>query len=103
MIADALAAVAQIFSPPFRATLAKSLALTLGVLVLAWFALDRLATGYLGFGPPWLSTMLAIIAGLGLFVGLVFLVAPITSLTAGFFLDDRSEEHTSELQSRVDL
>src|SRR5271170_2235576 len=88
MIADALAAVAQIFSPPFRATLAKSLALTLGVLVLAWFALDRLATGYLGFGPPWLSTMLAIIAGLGLFVGLVFLVAPITSLTAGFFLDD---------------
>jgi CysZ protein len=88
MIEDALAAVSQIFSPPFRATLAKSLALTVGVLVLAWFALDRLAIGYLGFGPPWLSTTLAVIAGLGLFVGLAFLVAPITSLTAGFFLDD---------------
>ena len=33
-------------------------------------------------------SILAILAGLGLFVGLAFLVAPITSLTAGFFLDN---------------
>jgi CysZ protein len=88
MFEDALAAFTQIFSPPFRATLAKSLALTIGVLVIAWFALDRLATAYLGIGPPWLSTLFAILAALGLFVGLAFLVAPISSLTAGFFLDD---------------
>ena len=88
MIADALAALAQIFSPPFRAILVKSLALTIGVLILAWLALDRLALGYLEIGPSWLATTLAILAGLGLIVGLAFLVAPITSLTAGFFLDD---------------
>jgi CysZ protein len=88
MIEDAIAALAQIFTPPFRATLIKSLLLTLGLLVLIWFGLDRLVVSFIGFGPPWLATALAILAGLGLIVGLAFLIAPITSLTAGFFLDD---------------
>ena len=88
MIEDALAALAQILSPPFRATLVKSLALTIGMLILVWFGLDRLVVAYVGFGPPWLATALAVLAGLGLFIGLAFLIAPITSLVAGFFLDD---------------
>jgi CysZ protein len=88
MIEDALAALGQIFTRPFRATLLKSLALTLGLLVILWFLLDKLVLSFVGFGPPWLATTIAILAGLGLFVGLAFLIAPITSLTAGFFLDD---------------
>jgi CysZ protein len=88
MIQDALDAFAQIFTPPFRAVLAKSLALTIALLIIAWFALDRLLVSFIGFGPPWLATILAVLAGLGLLVGLAFLVAPIASLTAGFFLDD---------------
>jgi len=88
MIQDALDAFAQIFTPPFRDVLIKSLALTIAILVIAWFGLDRLLVYFIGFGPSWLSTILAILAGLGLFVGLAFLVAPITSLTAGFFLDN---------------
>jgi CysZ protein len=88
MIQDALDAFAQIFTPPFRDVLIKSLALTIAILIIAWFCLDRLLVSFIGFGPPWLSTILAILAGLGLFVGLAFLVAPITSLTAGFFLDN---------------
>ncbi len=88
MIQDALDAFAQIFTPPFRAVLIKSLALTIAILIIAWFGLDRLLVSFVGFGPPWLSTILAILAGLGLFIGLAFLIAPITSLTAGFFLDD---------------
>jgi CysZ protein len=88
MIDDSLAAFAQIFTPPFRAVLLKSLALTIGLLILVWFGLDRFAVSFIGAGPAWLSTALAILAGLGIFVGLAFLVAPITSLTAGFFLDD---------------
>ena len=88
MIQDAVDAFAQIFTPPFRAVLIKSLALTLAILIIAWFGLDRLLVSFVGFGPSWLSTILAILAGLGLFVGLAFLVAPITSLTAGFFLDE---------------
>ncbi|HLH50704.1 MAG TPA: sulfate transporter family protein [Roseiarcus sp.] len=88
MIQDAVDAFAQIFTPPFRAVLIKSLALTVAILIVAWFGLDRLLVSLVGFGPSWLSTILAILAGLGLFVGLAFLVAPITSLTAGFFLDE---------------
>ena len=88
MIDDALAALAQIFTPPFRATLIKSLALTIGLLIILWFGLDRLVVSFIGVGPFWLSTVIAVLAGLGLFIGLAFLIAPITSLTAGFFLDD---------------
>jgi CysZ protein len=88
MIQDALDAFVQIFTPPFRATLLKSLALTIGLLIIVWFGVDRLLVSFIGFGPPWLSTTIAILAGLGLFVGLAFLIAPITSLTAGLFLDD---------------
>jgi CysZ protein len=88
MLDDAFAAFAHIFTPAFRAVLLKSLALTVALLILAWFALDRLAVSFLGVGPAWLSAALAILAGLGIFIGLAFLVAPITSLTAGFFLDD---------------
>jgi CysZ protein len=88
MIDDAVAAFAQIFTPPFRATLLKSLALTIIVLILAWFALDRLAESFIDGATPWLATVLSWLVGLGLVVGLAFLVAPAVSLVAGFFLDD---------------
>ncbi len=88
MIDDAFAALAQIFTPPFRATLVKSLALTIGLLILAWFALDRLAASFIDGASPWLATILSWLVGLGLVVGLAFLVAPVVSLVAGFFLDD---------------
>jgi CysZ protein len=87
MIDDAVAAFAQIFTPPVRATLLKSLALTLVILILAWFALDRLATSFIPEATPWLATLLSWLVGLGLVFGLAFLVAPVVSLVAGFFLD----------------
>jgi CysZ protein len=88
MIDDAIDAFVQIFTQPFRATLWKSLGLTIGALVAIWFALDRLAGSFIGFGASWLATILHLVVGLGLVVGLVFLIAPVTSLVAGFFLDD---------------
>jgi CysZ protein len=88
MIEDALDAFAQIFTPPFRATLWKSLALTLGVLVVIWLALDRLAGWFIHVEPSWLATALSLLVGFGLVAGLVFLIAPVASLVAGFFLDD---------------
>lgn len=87
MIDDAVAAFAQIFTPPVRATLLKSLALTLVILILAWFALDRLAASFIPEATPWLATLLSWLVGLGLVFGLAFLVAPVVSLVAGFFLD----------------
>ena len=91
MISDARAALSHIFTPPFRRVLAKILALTLAVLVLVWVALDRFIIGSIAVPYPWLATMLSLLTGFGLFVGLAFLVAPISSLVAGFFLDEMAE------------
>ena len=89
MIEDAIAAFAQIFTPPFRATLLKSLGLTIALLIVH-LARPRSSRRRLHpcSRPSWLATMLSWIVGLGLVVGLAFLIAPVTSLVAGFFLDD---------------
>jgi CysZ protein len=88
MIEDAVDAFAQIFTPPFRATLFKSLGLTIGLLIVIWLGLERLAGAIIHVETSWLATILSVLVGLGLVVGLAFLIAPVTSLVAGFFLDD---------------
>jgi CysZ protein len=88
MIADALASFAEIFSPPFRRVMWKSLALTTAILVLAGVTLDRLALSLIHGGPPWLGALLSVVVALGLVVGLIVLAAPVASLVASFFLDD---------------
>jgi CysZ protein len=94
MIDDALASLRDMFSPPFRSVLYKSLGLTLALLAMLWLALERLAiwmtTGGASWfqGAPWLMTVVEVAAGLGLFIGLVFLIAPVAMLVAGFFLDE---------------
>jgi CysZ protein len=88
MFALAADALRQILQPSCRAIVYKSLGLTIAVLALAWIVLERLMTAWLAPAQGWLATILSIIAGFGLFVGMIFLIAPITSLVAGFFLDD---------------
>ena len=91
MFSDAIDAFNQIFTPPFRKVLVRSLALTLAVLALVWLGLDRLATSWMTTPWPWLDTLIAIAAALGLLVGLIFLVAPVSALVAGFYLDELAE------------
>jgi CysZ protein len=88
LVSDAIAAFLQIFTPPFRATLLKSLGLTIGLLVVVWLALDRLVLSLVHIGASSLATAFSILLGLGLLVGLAFLLAPVTSLVASFFLDE---------------
>ncbi len=88
MIADAFDAFAQIFSPPFRRVMWKSIGLTAAVLALAGVGLDRLAMSLIHVGPVWLGWVLSVVLALGLIVGLMFLAAPTASLVASFFLDD---------------
>lgn len=88
MLADALAAFREILTPPFRAALVKVLGLTLLILVGAVALLDHGLVLLVTLPYPWLSTLLSILAGLGLLVGSVFLVAPVSSVVAGFFIDD---------------
>ena len=91
MIASASLALRDMLSPPFRAVLLKSLALTIGVLVLLWMALEWLLAGWISLPYPWLDTGLSVLAGIALVVGLGFLIAPVTALVAGLFLDDVAE------------
>jgi CysZ protein len=91
MLRDAIAAFEQILSPPFRSVLWKSLALSLALLVLGYVALAKLGSGQIVTPWPWLDTWIAIALGFGLFIGMSFLVAPVSALVAGFFLDDLAE------------
>jgi CysZ protein len=91
MLDDALAAFRQIFTPPFRAVLIKMLGLTLVLLALIWLGLDRLVLHFVTVQTPWAATLLSIVTGVGLFIGLAFLLAPTSSLVAGLFLDELAE------------
>ena len=91
MLESAALALRDIFSPPFRGVLLKSLALTIALLAGLWLVLEWLLATFVTIPWPWLDTAFAVLTGIGLVVGLGFLVAPVTALFAGLFLDDIAE------------
>ena len=97
MLTDALAAFREILTPPFRAALAQVLGLTLLILVGAVALLDHGLLLLITLPYPWLSWLLSVLAGLGLLAGSVFLVAPVSSVVAGFFIDDLAEHVERDL------
>lgn len=96
------AAASRLFSAEFRGVFFKSLGLTLLALVALWFGLkelfdllalpwiDVLLPGFPGWAG-WLALITAIVAGIGLALGLALLIAPVTAIVAGLFLDDVAE------------
>ncbi|MCX7899761.1 MAG: sulfate transporter family protein [Methylocystis sp.] len=97
MVDAAIAALREIFSPPFRAVLAKSVGMTLLMLGLAWAALDKFALSFIATSHPWLHTALTYATGAALFFALAFFLAPISLLIAGFFLDDLADVVEADL------
>jgi CysZ protein len=97
MLEAALAAANQILTPPFRKVLWKTLALTLALLGLVWIALHKLLVAGVALPYPWAATVLSLIGGVSLFIGLAFLVAPVSFIVAGFFFDALAEEVEHEL------
>lgn len=91
MLNDALESLRDIFTPPFRSVLLKSLGLTLALLVLFWIGLEGVLQTFLTSQDTWVNAILSVLAGVGLIIGLGFLVAPVTTLIAGLFLDDIAE------------
>jgi CysZ protein len=91
MLQDALDSLNDVFSPPFRRVMVKSLALTFGVLIVVGVALDRVALSFVEVQTGWLATLISVMIGLGLLTGLIFLAAPTTSLVASFFFDEIAE------------
>jgi CysZ protein len=91
MFDAAIAALREIFSPPFRNVLIKSLGMTFLFLALAWVGLDKFALSYIAVNHPWLQLALTYATGLGLFIFLAFFIGPISVLVAGLFLDDLAD------------
>ncbi|MFD1702027.1 sulfate transporter family protein [Methylopila henanensis] len=91
MLDSAIKAARQVFSPPFRAVLLKSLGLTLLLLAVGWIGLQALAEHLLTLQNPTLNLVARIVAGLGTALGMLFLVVPVTAAIAGLFLDDIAE------------
>jgi CysZ protein len=91
MLEAAILALRDILSPPFRGVLMKALTLTIALLVVLWLALEWVVAHYVVTPWHWLDATLEIMTGVGLLVGLGFLVAPVAALFAGLFLDDVAE------------
>lgn len=98
----AFAAARRLPSAEFRAVLFKSLGLTVLALIGLWFGIAGLFEAFalpsmMEFIPDlpswtsWLGLMAAIAAGMALALGLGLLIAPVTAIIAGFFLDDVAE------------
>ena len=93
---------ANLFAPETRSVFWKVIGLTLLALVALWFALrelvlylalpwlDALIPGTSGW-EGWFTFIIGIFASFALALGLALLLAPVTALIAGFFLDDVAE------------
>jgi uncharacterized protein involved in cysteine biosynthesis len=103
MLDAAIKALSQMFSPPFRSALWKSIGLALLLIVLLGVALHRLliwlataleswAGGALGPNSDtaiWvLAKIVSVSVALGIVAGSVFLMPAVTALVASFFADD---------------
>jgi len=107
MFDDATKVITQLFAPPLRAVLWKSIGLALALIVVVGIGLERLivhlvnlgsASAEATFGGPahWpvsaIAWLLSIAAGLGIIVGSVMLMPAVTAMVGSFFADQIGEE-----------
>src|SRR5215469_3485498 len=107
MLDDATKAIIQLFSPPLRSVLWKSIGLALAFIVVVGIALDRLivhlvdlgsASAEATFGSPahWpvnaVAWLLSIATALGIIVGSVMLMPAVTAMVGSFFADQIADE-----------
>lgn len=107
MLDDVIKATTQMFSPPLRAILWKSILLALALIVVIGTGLDRLIVHFVDLGGASVETtvgphahlpvdavawLLSIAASLGIIVGGVFLMPAVTALVASFFADRIGDE-----------
>lgn len=94
--------LSNLLAPESRSAFWKVIGITLLVLIGLWFLITGIFSewalpfiqGFFPEMPEWTGVagfIVAILASLGLALGLAFLLAPISVLIAGFFLDDVAE------------
>lgn len=105
MFEAAAKALAQMFSPPFRQVLWKSIGLALVLIVVIGIAFNRVFSWLADSGAAWaeastgghtawqiLAWMLSIAATLGVITGAVFLMPAVTAFVGSFFVDEIAEQ-----------
>jgi CysZ protein len=107
MIDDVVNSITQMFAPPLRAILWRSIGLALVLIVAGGIALQRIIVWLLDAGGASVETtlgphahnpvtvlawLLSFAAGLGVIVGSVMLMPAVTALVGGFFADRIGEE-----------
>jgi len=88
MFSSTARAIKDILSPALRGVLWKALGLTVLLFVVLLVALELSVSWMVKLPWPWLSILLEILTGLGLFAGFIFLLSPVTAMFAGLFLDE---------------
>jgi CysZ protein len=107
MFDAAIKSITQMFSPPLRAVLWRSIALALVLIVVVGIAFGKLLIWLIGNGSASVETtlgahavtpvqviawILSIATSLGIVVGSVFLMPAVTSFVASFFADQIGEQ-----------
>jgi CysZ protein len=87
MINAAIKALGDVLSKDLRSILWTAIALALGLFIAIFAGIEALFWAFTFVRWPWLEAILAVGAGFGLLVAFFFLMAPVTSLFAGFYLD----------------
>jgi CysZ protein len=103
MLDAAAKALSQILSPPMRSILWRSIGLALVLITVLAIGLQRLLSWFATSGQGWaeallgpgahtplnaLAWVISIAAALGVVLGGIFLMPAVTSVVAGFFVDD---------------
>ncbi len=84
---------AQVLSPPFRVILWKSLGITVALLAVVWIVIEWAIEHLIDLSAyPWAQTTLSIVTGLGAFIGLGFLIAPVAAIFIALFQDEIAEK-----------
>ena len=105
MFDAAFKALAQMFSPPFRRVLLKSIGLSVLMIILVGIGLNRVFSWLAADGAAWAETtvgghtawqvlawVLSFAATLGVITGAIFLMPAVTAFVGSFFVDEIGEE-----------
>lgn len=95
-------AFGDLFSAPIRGVFWKVIGLTLLFLVALWYVLRLLFLDYafpwlegwlpdMGNWAGWFDAVVGILSALGIAAGMAFLIAPVSAIIAGLFLDDAAD------------
>jgi CysZ protein len=107
MISAAFKALGDLLSKEFRSVLFKAIGMTLALFIAILIGVEVLLTSLMALPWPWAETLAAIGAGLVLLVAFFFMMAPVTAIFAGLYLDDVAgrveDRHYSEDPKGVPL